>query len=317
MSFIKDLTDGSHVIGHYFWKDKQQLMTKTGKDYLKLQLEDKTGSINAMVWDLGPQVGSFDKGDIIKVDAKASMYNDALQLTVSRLRRSNPGEYQVSDFFRTSKESTENIYQRLLMLYGSIEDPGLKKLVGVFCVDDPDMVARLKTHPAAKNIHHGYIGGLLEHMVSVTTIALSLKQQYTDLDRDLLIAGGLLHDIGKLVELEPLPMGDYSDPGRFIGHISIGYRMVHEQGMLIKELDPHKLMLLEHMILSHHGEREFGSPVVPITKEAMALHLADYSDSKMKQVEEAIETDLTEGDWTTFNRPLERYFYKSGTKNEG
>ena len=316
MTFIKDMQEGSHVIGHYFCKDKQQLMTKAGKDYLKLQLEDKTGSINAMVWELGAQIGSFDKGDIIKIDAKASLYNDALQLTVTRIRRSNPGEYQVSDFFRTSKESTENIYQRLLMLYQSMQDPGLKKLVAAFCIEDQQRVQQLKTHPAAKNIHHGYIGGLLEHMVSVTTIALSLKQQYTDMDRDLLIAGGLLHDIGKLVELEPLPMGDYSVPGRFIGHISIGYQMVHEAGAKIPELDPHKLMQLEHMILSHHGEREFGSPVVPITKEAMALHLADYTDSKMKQVEEAIETDLTEGEWTSYNRPLERYFYKPGHQNE-
>ena len=151
----------------------------------------------------------------------------------------------------------------MLMMADSIQDPGLKKLVRAFCVDDPVMVRRIKEHPAAKNIHHGYIGGLLEHMVSVTTLALSLKQQYTDLDRDLLVAGGLLHDIGKLVELEPLPMGDYSNAGRFLGHISIGYQMVHEKGSTIKELAPDKLMQLEHMILSHHGEREYGSPVLP------------------------------------------------------
>ena len=316
MTFIKDLQDGSHIVSHYFCKDKQQLMTKNGKDYLKLTLEDKTGVINAMVWDIGPQIGSFEKGDIIKIDAKASVYNDALQLTVSRLRRSQPGEYQISDFFRTSREDSESIYQRLLMLVDSISDPGLKKLVRFFCVDNEKMVERLKQHPAAKNIHHGYMGGLLEHMVSVTGLALALKQQYIDLDRDLLVAGGLLHDIGKLVELEPLPMGDYSNPGRFLGHISIGFQMVHEAGQKIPELDPAKLMQLEHMILSHHGEREYGSPVVPITKEAMALHLADYSDSKMKQVEEAIESDLTDGEWTSYNRPLERYFDKPDGKNE-
>ena len=174
MTFIKDLKEGTHIISHYFCKDKQQLMTKTGKDYLKLTLEDRTGTINAMVWELGPQIGSFEKGDIIKVDARASLYNDSLQLTVSRLRLSQPQEYQISDFFRTSKEATEDIYERLLMLAESIEDPGLKKLVKVFCVDDPQMVDRLKHHPSAKNIHHGYIGGLVEHMVSVTTLALSL-----------------------------------------------------------------------------------------------------------------------------------------------
>lgn len=311
MTFIADLKDGQRVIDLFLCKEKQQLITKAGKDYLKLQLEDKTGCIGAMVWDLSDQIGPFEKGDIIKIDAKVSTYNDALQLTVSRLRVADPKEYNVTDFFRTSKEDTESIYQRMLLLISRIKDPGIKKLVNAFCVDDPKLVRQLKTHPAAKNIHHGYMGGLLEHLVSVTTLALGLKNQYPDMDQDLLIAGGILHDIGKLVELEPLPGGDYSNAGRFLGHIAIGYQMVHERGSKIPELSTEKLMHLEHMILSHHGEREFGSPVVPLSREAMALHLADYSDSKMKQVDETIENDLSDGAWTQYYRPLERYLYKS------
>jgi len=310
MRYIAELRDGDHVIDYYLVKDKQMLLTKANKEYLKLSLEDKTGSMNAMVWELSNVISAFEKADVVQVDAKVALYNGDLQMTVARIRKAKPTEYDASEFFRTSKEKPEDIYQRLLALMQQVRDPGLRQLLAHFFVDDAQLIARLKAHPAAKSVHHGYMGGLLEHSVSVTTIALSFRNQYPDLNPDLLIAGGLLHDIGKLYELNPLPLGDYSDAGNLLGHISIGYQMVHDAAIQIPEMTPEKRLLLEHMILSHHGELDFGSPVVPKTREAMALHLADLADSKMKQVAEAIEMDHTDGNWTGYNRPLERYIYK-------
>ncbi len=310
MDYIANLKEGQHVIDFYLCKDKQQLVTKNGKDYLKLQLEDKTGTINGMVWDLNAFIQPFNKGDVIKIDGKVQQYQDTLQIGIIKIRKADDKEYVISDFFRTSRKPTEEIYSEALALIDSMKSGALKRLVQHFYLDDPQIVKKLKTHPAAKNIHHGYIGGLLEHMVSVCRICLGYTSLYPELDRDLLIAGALLHDIGKLEELESLPTGDYSDEGRFLGHITIGYLRVHAAGEHIADMDPKLLMQLDHMILSHHGEREYGSPVVPITMEAMALHLADLSDSKLKQVEETIEQDHTEGSWTGFNRTLERYFYK-------
>lgn len=310
MEWIEQLKEGQHVIEHYLCKDKQMMMARNGKNYFKLVLEDKTGAITAMVWEIGPQIQPFERGDVIKVDGVVGNYQGTPQMSVTRIRRSEESEYEVANYFRTSKIPVESLYQQVLAAMQQIQDIGLRRLVQSFYLDDPDMVAQIKKHPAAKSVHHNYIGGLLEHTASVTSIASYLGTLYTSANPDLLLAGALLHDIGKLREIEPLPINEYSDEGQFLGHIAIGYMMVHEKGSMIAELDPALLMQLEHMILSHHGELEFGSPKVPSSIEAMILHMADLTDSKLKQVEDAIEMDHNEGSWTAYHRVLGRTFYK-------
>ncbi|MCF0136446.1 MAG: HD domain-containing protein [Lachnospiraceae bacterium] len=311
MRYIHDLTEGQHIIEFYLCRERQTLTAKNGKDYVKMTLEDKTGSINAMVWDLSYIADNFAKGDIVKVDGKVQSFNNAMQINILRIRKARENEYNVSDFYHTSRVPSEVLYERALGMIEQIRDEALRRLVFYFYRDNARLAAKLKEHPAAKSIHHGYIGGLLEHSTSVASIALSYRDIYPQLDQDLLIAGGLLHDIGKLEELQPLPSGDYSDAGRLLGHITIGYRMVYEQGVKMADLSTGKLTALCHMILSHHGKLEFASPVVPSTMEAIALNLADLADSQLKLMEDAIRLDTTEGNWTAYNRALERYIYKA------
>lgn len=310
MEFIESLREGQHIIGHYMCKDKQMMMARNGKNYYKLVLEDRTGSITGMVWEINAQIQPFDKGDVIKIDGVVGAYQGTPQVSITRIRRSEQSEYQVGDYFRTSRESSEVLYQRILGYMQQIRDIGLRRLTESFYLADSAMVEQLKRHPAAKSVHHNYIGGLLEHTASVTAIASCLGAMYQGTNPDLILAGALLHDIGKLREIEPLPLNEYSDEGQFLGHIPIGYMMVHERGKQIPELDASLLMQLEHMILSHHGELEFGSPKVPVTIDAMVLHMADLCDAKLKQVEDAIETDRSEGSWTAYHRLLGRTFYK-------
>lgn len=216
MEFIGSLREGQHIIDHYMCKDKQMMTARNGKNYYKLILEDKTGSITGMVWELNGQIQPFEKGDVIKVDGVIGNYQGVMQMSITRIRKSEPGEYAVGDYFRTSRESSEILYQRVLTYIQQICDPGLRRLVESFYIDDPSMVEQIKKHPAAKNVHHNYIGGLLEHTASVTSIALYLGSQYQGANPDLLIAGALLHDIGKLREIEPLPLNEYSDEGQFL-----------------------------------------------------------------------------------------------------
>ncbi|HCA34931.1 MAG TPA: hydrolase [Lachnospiraceae bacterium] len=317
MNKIADFADGQHIVDCYLVRDKLELVTKAGKDYMKLILEDSSRTINGMVWDLeSALIGSFRKGDVVKVDAFVQTYQGALQLNIVRIRQAKAGEYKLEDLFKVSKKDPEDLYQQALAMIDQIRDPGLKQLVEYFYKLNPNTIKKLKQHPAAKSIHHDYVGGLLEHSVTVAEYAVSFQEAYPQMDKDLLIAGGLLHDIGKLSELAPIPLNDYTDSGRLLGHITIGYQMVHEAGARIGLLSQKKLLQLEHMILSHHGEREFGSPVVPETMEAMALHMADLCDSHLKQMEEQIETDRTEGSWTAYNRVLDRYIYKPEESDE-
>ena len=316
MEFIETLQEGQHVVGHYLCKDKQTMQARNGKTYLKLQLEDKTGSLVGMVWEPSTQAGAVERGDVIKVDALISSYQGILQMSINRVRKSEAFEYQISDYYRTSRFEIVDLYKQILAYIDQVEDVGLKKLLQRFYVEDSALIDRLKRHPAAKSVHHHYLGGLLEHTVTVASIAQQLSKLYLGVNKDLVLAGALLHDIGKLREIQPLPVNAYSDEGQFIGHIVIGYQMIHERADGISELSPEILMQLEHMILSHHGELEFGSPKTPSTIEAMILHMADLSDSKIKQVEDAIQLGTSEGNWTPYHRVLGRCFYRPEKQEE-
>ena len=310
MNYIETLQSGQHIIEHYFCKEKQTLMTKAGKSYLKLLLQDKTGSITGMVWDINVQIGDFEKNDFIKVDGIVTSFQGEPQLNISRIRRSDPGEYDPTEYCKCTRKDREQLYEGILARIRTVKEPHLRQLLQGFYPEQGPERARIMSHPAAKSVHHNYMGGLLEHVESVMRIAEALRALYPDADADLTAAGALLHDIGKLKELGEAPLCEYSDEGQLLGHISMGYLMVHEAAAAIPGFPRDLELQLEHMILSHHGELEYGSPKVPVTLEAMILHLADYSDTKLKQVDEAIREDREPGSWTAYHRNLGRNLYK-------
>ncbi len=316
MEYIANLQAGQRIIEEYLCREKQTLLTKAGKSYMKLSLQDKTGTINAMVWDINFQISEFEKNDYVKVDAVVNNFQGELQLNISRIRRCEPGEYDPADYCKSTEKDPDDMYQALSMQIGDMTNPYLRQLLSMFFLEDAALRAKFYVHPAAKNVHHNYVGGLLEHSVSVMNLGLGFCEAYPESNRELVIAGALLHDIGKLKEIESAPLCNYSDAGQLLGHIPMGYLMVHEKIAQIPCFPVELALQLEHMILSHHGELEYGSPKVPVTLEAMILHLADYSDTKLKQVSDAIAEDREEGNWTTYHRVLGRNLYKPEKKDE-
>lgn len=314
MEYIRDFQDGQRIIGHYLCKEKSMFRTKAGKNYLSLVLQDKTGTVTAKIWELNVQIGEFAKGDFIKIDAQVNTFQGDLQLNIQRLRKSDEGEYDPADYSPASERDPDTMYQEVTQWIQKVSEPHLAQLLYHFYRDDEKLAQRIRIHPAAKSVHHNFVGGFLEHVTSVTRLADFLAQSYHPVNRDLIITAALLHDIGKLWELNPMPAGDYSMEGQLLGHIMIGYDMVRDAIRDIADFLPELALQLEHIILSHHGELEFGSPKVPMTMEAMVIHLADNTDAKMKMVEEFLKNDQNSGEWTDYNRYLSRTFYKGGAQ---
>ena len=314
MEYIRDFQDGQRIIGHYLCKEKSMFRTKAGKNYLSLVLQDKTGTVTAKIWELNVQIGEFAKGDFIKIDAQVNTFQGDLQLNIQRLRKSDEGEYDPADYSPASERDPDTMYQEVTQWIQKVSEPHLAQLSYHFYRDDEKLAQRIRIHPAAKSVHHNFVGGFLEHVTSVTRLADFLAQSYHPVNRDLIITAALLHDIGKLWELNPMPAGDYSMEGQLLGHIMIGYDMVRDAIRDIADFPPELALQLEHIILSHHGELEFGSPKVPMTMEAMVIHLADNTDAKMKMVEEFLKNDQNSGEWTDYNRYLSRTFYKGGAQ---
>lgn len=316
MTYIKEFQDGQRIIGHYLCKEKSMFRTKAGKNYLSLILQDKTGTVPAKVWELNVQIGEFDKGDFIKIDAQVTTFQGDIQLNVQRLRRSMEGEYDPKDYMPCTEKDIPAMFQEIQHWIDSLRDPHLKKLLCHFYREDPELMARIQAHPAAKSVHHNFVGGYLEHVTSVTRLAEYLAGQYRPVRRDLVVAAALLHDIGKLWEINPMPAGDYSTAGQLLGHIMIGYEEICKVISQIPGFPTKLAVELEHIILAHHGELEFGSPKVPMTMEAMIIHIADNADAKLKMIEEFIKNDNSNGEWTEYNRFLSRPFYKGGREEE-
>ena len=306
MRYIKDLKEDENVIEHYLCKRKQTLKSRSGKNYLSLILQDKTGSINAKVWELNNQIQSFEENDFIKIDAIVLTYQNELQLTVKKIRKSCEGEYDPADFIPSTEKSIEDLYQKLVSIINSIKNNYIKTLLENIYIKNEDFKERFKAHSAAKSMHHNYMGGLLEHTLSVCQICDFLSNHYEFCNRDILIASAMLHDIGKIFELSPFPLNDYTDDGKLLGHLIIGTELITEESAKIEGF-PHKLKsLLKHSILSHHGEYIYGSPKKPKTIEAFILHCIDELDAKVKMYEEMINLDQTAGEWVGYHKMLER-----------
>ena len=312
MRYIKEIKDGDRVIEHYLVRRKEARESRTGKTFLSLKLMDKTGIIDAKIWEMTQSIGDFDEGSIVKVDGTVTTYQNELQMKITKLRRPNEGEYVPADYIPTTTKNIDEMYKKVVAIIKGVKNPFVLALLENMLVKNAELVAKFKTHQAAMYVHHGFVGGLLEHTLSVSEICLVLGVRYKYVNMDLLTAGALLHDIGKVRELQALPQSEYTDDGQMLGHIIIGIEMIAKEADKIPDF-PHELKsLIKHLIISHHGEYEFGSPKLPATPEAMILHFADNIDAKLTTFEEIYEKDTSQGKWTGFQKALGRYVRKPG-----
>ena len=297
MKYIDKLRDGMHVSDVYLCKQKTIALTKNGKEYGNLVLQDKTGQIESKIWDLhSPGIRDFDTMDYVYVEGNVTVFNNANQLNIQRIQKAPEGSYDQADYFPISSKNIDDMYKELRDLIASVKNLYLKQLLMSFFIDDKAFARRFKSHSAAKSVHHGFIGGLLEHTLSVAQLCSMIAGHYPFIDRDLLITGALLHDIGKTSELSPFPQNDYTDEGQLLGHIIIGARMAEEHIASIDGFPERLRNELVHMILSHHGELEYGSPKKPALIEAMVLSLADNMDAKVETMYEALSTKVPQND---------------------
>ena len=312
MKYISTLREGMHVSDVYLCKNKQIALTKAGKEYGSLILQDKTGTVDAKIWDLSsPGVGSFDALDYVFVDADVTMFQGSHQLNVKRIRRAEDVEYIPEDYLPVSSKSIDSMYGELEGYIRSLKNKYLRDLASSFFVADQKFIKEFKSHSAAKSVHHGFVGGLLEHTLSVVQLCDFFAGHYPALNRDLLLTAAMFHDIGKTKELSSFPENDYTDAGQLLGHIVIGSQMVMSR---IEKMPgfPQKLAAeLIHCILAHHGELEYGSPKKPALLEALALNFADNTDAKMETMLEALKNGGDNKGWLGFNRFLDSNIRKT------
>ena len=289
MKYIESFREGMHTGDVYLCKSKQIALTKSGKEYGNVVLQDKTGTIDAKIWDLhSPGVGEFEAMDYVYVEADVTLFQNAHQLNVRRIRKAREGEYVEADYLPVSKKDIKKMYEELLGFIKSVKNPYLNKLLSLYFVDNEAFAKAFQFHSAAKTVHHGFVGGLLEHTLSVTKLCDYYASYYPQLNRDLLITAAIFHDIGKIKELSTFPENDYTDAGQLLGHIMIGAEMVGITMRSIKGFPPTLATELKHCILAHHGELEYGSPKKPALLEALALNFADNTDAKMETMIEAL-----------------------------
>lgn len=305
MKFIETLKDGDRISDIYLCKNKATATTKTGREYESVILQDKTGCLDGKIWDPSSMgIGEYEALDYVEVNGLVTSYNGALQLKIERLRRVGEGEYDPANYMPVSRFSIDDMYNELLGYINGINNGYIKKLLESFFVEDKEFIAIFKKRSAAKSIHHGFMGGLLEHSLSVTKLCAHIAKAYPFLNEDLLIACAMLHDIGKVPEFSDFPQNDYTDEGNLLGHIVMGAEMVGEKAHGIEGFPPMLLTEIKHCILSHHGELEYGSPKKPALAEAMALSMADNMDAKLETVREIFDSKEG-GDWMGYNRLFE------------
>lgn len=314
MRYIETLRDGDRVLNVYLCKARSSAVTKTGKEYENVILQDKTGQLDAKIWDPGSAgIGEFAALDYVEVTGLVTSFNGMLQLKVERARKAQEGEYDPRDYLPVSKKNIDEMYRRFLEYIDSIKEPHLNRLLKSFFVEDEALAKRFRTASAAKAIHHGFVGGLLEHSLSLTQLCDYLAANYPALNRDLLLTAAMLHDIGKVREISGFPENDYTDEGNLLGHIIIGTEMVGERIRAISGFPQGLAGELKHCILSHHGELEYGSPKKPALIEALALSKADDIDAKLESMTEIFES--REGnDWMGYNRLFESNIRKTSGK---
>ena len=314
--FINSIKTGDVVDDIFVLSEKNLAQKKDGNNFLNISLSDKTGVIKGVVWDNVDRITTkISAGDFVRVKGTASEYRGSLQLVIKNIEAGSPDSIDPSDYLSESKFNRDAMFERLLKLTESIETLYLKNLLEAFWNDD-EFVSKFKRAPAAKKMHHAYIGGLIEHTLSMTRLADKIAEhyQYIGIDRDFLITSAILHDIGKTREFDYKVKIDYSDEGRLLNHIVIGVQMIEEKLKNIKNFPDEQALLIKHMIVSDHGTREFGSPEPPKTIEAVLLNYIDEIDSKVNGIREFIAKEDPNETWTSFHRLLDRYFYMGKNK---
>ena len=317
--YISGMKSGEKVSTSFLVSEKNLAYSQKGAPYLNLRLKDKTGELDGKVWENATELdGYFKKGDIVHIVGRILSYKNNLQVSVLEVKKTEDEEIDPADYFPTSSRDADDMFAELLVIVEQIQTPCLKDLLLAFFRDE-QIVKLFKKAPAAKGFHHVYLGGLLEHTLSVIRLLDLAARHYTGVNRDLLLTGGILHDIGKIYEFQYDRLIDYSDAGRLVGHIVMGVEMLDARIAKIEGFPENLAMELRHLILSHHGTLEYGSPKRPKTLEAMIVHYIDDLDAKVN----AFQTFTSgipdsESNWTPFHRLFERYIYKgSSSSDEG
>lgn len=312
MKYIETLREGDRVGDIYLCKSYQTAVTKNGKSYGNVVLQDKTGTIDAKIWDPGSQgIDEFGAMDYIDVVGDVTCFQGGLQLNIKRVRKVQVGDYEPKDYLPVSDRNIDEMYQELLAFIGQIQNPYLKQLTDAYFVKNESFIKAFKFHSAAKSVHHSFVGGLLEHTLNVLILCDVYTKQYEMLNKDLLFTAAVFHDVGKMREISTFPENDYTDDGQLLGHIVIGVELVGASIRRIPEFPKKLASELKHCILAHHGELEYGSPKKPALAEALALNFADNTDAKLQTFKEAVKCAGENMDWLGYNRLFESNIRKS------
>jgi 3'-5' exoribonuclease len=309
--FVSEIKPNQDIISLFVATEKQLKTTRNGNCYLNVKLTDKTGEIIGRMWDKAAEASAlFHSGNVISLRGRGELYQDKIQLNITEILPVQPGGFDPADFLPVCPYDREALHAQLAKLLTNMSQGHLRLLCEHF-LGDADLMGRFRLAPAAKAMHHAYIGGLLEHTVSVITLIYRICNHYPDLDRDLLIAGAFLHDIGKVEEFVYDTHIDYSDAGRLVGHMVLGTRILEEKIRELKGFPAETSLLLKHLILSHHGEAQFGAVKLPASKEAFALHLADDLDAKINAVRRIVSDPAGgENTWTGYDTIFGRHFFR-------
>jgi 3'-5' exoribonuclease len=308
--FVADLNSEQTITSFFLVHEKEIRSTREGKPYLRLELGDRSGTIEARMWDqFDAVVKGINRDDFVKVSARVEIYRNKPQLSLQQLRLAKPEEVDLADFLPHTKEDVGKLYAQLLEYAGSLGNPWLKKLVtGI--ISDPGIAAKYKRAPAAKVMHHAYLGGLLEHVIGLCGLAKQIAAHYPELDVDLLLTAAMLHDVGKLEELCYERAISYTVEGQLLGHIVMELETVSKAIDAIEGFPANLKTVVQHLLISHHGQYEFGSPKLPMIREAMAFHYMDDLDSKLAAVRAALAVDTGEPEWSAYSGALGRKFLR-------
>ena len=309
-SYVSDLTTEQSVTTFLLVCEKEVRSTKEGKPYLRLELGDRSGTIEARMWDQIDAISKeVDREDIVKVQGRVEIYRGKPQLSVQQMRKAKPDEVDLADFLPSTKEDVEKLFKQLLAEAASIKNPWLNKL-NTEILNDPKISTRYKRAPAAKVMHHAYLGGLLEHVIGLCGLAHQIAAHYPELDLDLLLTAAILHDVGKLDELCYDRAIGYTSDGQLLGHIVMEIETVANAINKIEGFPPALKTVVQHLLISHHGQYEFGSPKLPMIREALVFHYMDDLDSKLAAVRAALAGESGDEMWSVYSGALQRKFLK-------
>ena len=308
MRYIETLREGERIQEIYLCRQRTTARTKTGKEYENVILQDKTGSLDAKIWDPHSMgIDEFDALDYVEVNGDVTVFNGQTQLSIKRARKISETDVDPTNYLPCTNKNIDEMMMELTKFIAGVNNPYYKQVLTKLFIDNTEFAEAFKKHSAAKSVHHGFIGGLLEHTLSVAKMCDFFAKQYPILNRDLLMTSAICHDIGKVYELSDFPMNDYTDAGQLLGHIVMGSEMLGKIMDSIPDFPTKLKNELKHCILAHHGELEYGSPKKPALIEAMALNLADNADAKIETMTELLNSNssASSDQWLGYNRLLE------------